>query len=113
MALPPAEGPAQLIRIDAGHAVSYVLQRRNQVGRAPTSEVHIDASSVSRLHALIVTAPGGAIIEDVKSTNGTFVNGRRILRQLLRDGDLITIGEAQFQFVAERPAPPAEPRAAD
>jgi chromosome segregation ATPase len=111
--LPPAEGPAQLIRIDAGHAVSYVLQRRNQVGRAPTSEVHIDASSVSRLHALIVTAPGGAIIEDVKSTNGTFVNGRRILRQLLRDGDLITIGEAQFQFVAERPARPAEPRSAN
>lgn len=113
MALPPAEGPAQLIRIDAGHAVSYVLQRRNQVGRAPSSEVHIDASSVSRLHALIVTAPGGAIIEDVKSTNGTFVNGRRILRQLLRDGDLISIGEAQFQFVAERPARPTEPRSAD
>jgi hypothetical protein len=111
--LPPAEGPARLIRIDAGHAETYVLQRRNQVGRAPGSEVHIDTSSVSRLHALIVTAPGGAIIEDVKSTNGTFVNGRRIQRQLLRDGDLITIGEAHFQYVAERLGRPAEPPTVD
>jgi predicted nucleic acid-binding Zn-ribbon protein len=93
--------PAKLVRIDGGHAVTFVLQRRNQVGRAPGIDVHIDSSSVSRLHALIVTAPGGAIIEDVKSTNGTFINGRRVTRQRLHDGDLLTIGEAQFRFVAE------------
>jgi ACT domain-containing protein len=93
--------PAKLVRIDGGHAVTYVLQRRNQVGRAPGIDVHIDSSSVSRLHALIVTAPGGAIIEDVKSTNGTYINGRRVTRQRLHDGDLLTIGEAQFRFVAE------------
>lgn len=106
-----AEGaPGKLVRVDGGHAVTYVLQRRNQVGRAPGTEVHIDSSTVSRLHALIVSAPGGAIIEDVKSTNGTYVNGRRVTRQLLRDGDLLTIGEAQFRFVAEtRKKPPVEP----
>jgi chromosome segregation ATPase len=106
--LPPAAPPTgrseppKLVRIDGGHAVTYVLQRRNQVGRAPGIEVHIDSSTVSRLHALIVTAPGGAIIEDVKSTNGTYINGQRITRQRLRDGDLVTIGEAQFRFVAEQ-----------
>jgi chromosome segregation ATPase len=109
---PPATGesqPAKLVRIDGGHAVTYVLQRRNQVGRAPGIEVHIDSSTVSRVHALIVTAPGGAIIEDVKSTNGTYVNGRRVSRQRLHDGDVVTIGEAQFRFVAETsPAAAAE-----
>jgi pSer/pThr/pTyr-binding forkhead associated (FHA) protein len=98
------------VRVDGGHAVTYVLQRRNQVGRAPGTEVHIDSSTVSRLHALIVSAPGGAIIEDVKSTNGTYVNGQRVTRQRLRDGDLLTIGEAQFRFVAEtRRKPPVDP----
>jgi hypothetical protein len=101
---PPTGGsePPKLVRIDGGHAVTYVLQRRNQVGRAPGIEVQIDSSTVSRLHALIVTAPGGAIIEDVKSTNGTYINGQRVSRQRLRDGDLVTIGEAQFRFVAEQ-----------
>jgi hypothetical protein len=108
--------PGKLVRIDGGHAVTYVLQRRNQFGRLPGTEVHIDSSTVSRLHALIVSAPGGAIVEDTKSTNGTYVNGRRVSRQLLRDGDLLTIGEAQFRFVAETrglsaaaPAPTDEP----
>ena len=106
--------PGKLVRIDGGHAVTYVLQRRNQVGRMPGTEVHIDSSTVSRLHALIVSAPDGAIIEDTKSTNGTYVNGRRVTRQLLRDGDLLTIGEAQFRFVAEtRGLPPVAPAGAD
>jgi pSer/pThr/pTyr-binding forkhead associated (FHA) protein len=106
----PEGAPGKLVRVDGGHAVTYVLQRRNQVGRAPGTEVHIDSSTVSRLHALIVSAPGGAIIEDVKSTNGTYVNGQRVTRQRLRDGDLLTIGEAQFRFVAEtRRKPPVDP----
>jgi len=110
-----AEGaPGKLVRVDGGHAVTYVLQRRNHVGRTPGTEVHIDSSTVSRLHALIVSAPGGAIIEDTKSTNGTYVNGRRVTRQVLRDGDLLTIGEAQFRFVAEtRGLPPASPAGTD
>jgi chromosome segregation ATPase len=113
---PPATGasePAKLVRIDGGKAVTYTLQRRNQVGRAPGTEVHIDSSTVSRVHALIVTAPGGAIIEDVKSTNGTYINGHRVTRQRLHDGDLLTIGEAQFRFVAERSSPVTGPSAGD
>jgi chromosome segregation ATPase len=105
---PAAEGaPGKLVRVDSGSAITHVLQRRNRVGRAPGTEVHINSSTVSRLHALIVSAPGGAIIEDVNSTNGTYVNGQRVTRQVLREGDLLTIGEAQFRFSAEtrRPAP--------
>jgi pSer/pThr/pTyr-binding forkhead associated (FHA) protein len=44
------------------------------------------------------------IIEDLNSTNGVLVNGRRISRQPLNDGDMLTIGEAQFRFTLN-PAP--------
>jgi len=100
----PQEGAAaKLIRIDGGTEVTHVLHRRTQIGRMPSLELHIDSSSVSRRHAVILTAPGGAIIEDCMSTNGTLVNGVKVSRQLLHDGDLLTIGEARFRFVAERP----------
>jgi predicted nucleic acid-binding Zn-ribbon protein len=100
----PQEGAAaKLIRIDGGTEVTYVLHRRTQIGRMPSLELHIDSSGVSRRHAVILTAPGGAIIEDCMSTNGTLVNGVKVSRQLLHDGDLLTIGEARFRFVAERP----------
>jgi len=100
----PQEGAAaKLIRIDGGAEVTHVLHRRTQIGRMPSLELHIDSSSVSRRHAVILTAPGGAIIEDCMSTNGTLVNGVKVSRQLLHDGDLLTIGEARFRFVAERP----------
>jgi pSer/pThr/pTyr-binding forkhead associated (FHA) protein len=100
----PQEGAAaKLIRIDGGAEATYVLHRRTQIGRMPSLELHIDSSSVSRRHAVILTAPGGAIIEDCMSTNGTLVNGVKVSRQLLHDGDVLTIGEARFRFVAERP----------
>lgn len=101
--LPAAGAAAKLIRIDGGTEVIHVLHRRTQIGRLPSVELHIDSSSVSRRHAVILTAPGGAIVEDCMSTNGTFVNGIKVSRQLLRDGDLLTVGEARFRFVAERP----------
>jgi chromosome segregation ATPase len=101
--LPSAGAAAKLIRVDGGTEVVHVLHRRTLIGRLPNVELHIDSSSVSRRHAVILTAPGGAIVEDCMSTNGTFVNGVKVSRQLLRDGDLLTVGEARFRFVAERP----------
>jgi pSer/pThr/pTyr-binding forkhead associated (FHA) protein len=101
--LPSAGAAAKLIRLDGGTEVVHVLHRRTQIGRLPSVELHIDSSSVSRRHAVILTAPGGAIVEDCMSTNGTFVNGVKVSRQLLRDGDVLTVGEARFRFVAERP----------
>jgi hypothetical protein len=101
--LPQAGAAARLVRIDGGTEVIHVLHRRTQIGRMPSLELHIDSSSVSRRHAVILTAPGGAIVEDCMSTNGTFVNGVKVSRHLLHDGDLLTIGDARFRFVAERP----------
>jgi pSer/pThr/pTyr-binding forkhead associated (FHA) protein len=69
---------------------------------------------VSRHHALIVVGPRDTFIEDLNSTNGVLVNGRKVTRQLLGDGDAVTIGDVQFRYIARplhgSPEPkPAEP----
>ena len=87
-----------LMRIDNGLATTYALGGRTRLGRSPESDVRIDSSSVSRHHALIVTGAQHAIIEDLNSTNGVIVNGRKINRHKLKDGDVVVIGEAQFKF---------------
>jgi two-component system cell cycle response regulator len=65
------------------------------VGRAATATVRLDQDGVSRLHAKFVLTPeGGVDILDLDSRNGTFVNGERVSRLALRDGDKIQIGTA-------------------
>jgi chromosome segregation ATPase len=99
----------ELIRIDGDRSIVHALGRRTRIGRAPGCELHIDSGSVSRHHALILAGTREAIIEDLNSTNGVIVNGRKVTRQVLSDGDIVTIGEIQFRFAA-KPAqsPPAE-----
>jgi chromosome segregation ATPase len=87
-----------LIRIDGSHDKAHPLSRRTRIGRAPGCELHIESSSVSRHHALVLTNSRDVIIEDLHSTNGVIVNGRKVTRQLLTDGDILTIGEAQFRL---------------
>ncbi len=99
-----AEGSAEFVRIDGAHNVTYTLARRTRIGRAQGCELQIDSSSVSRHHALLLKGARELIIEDLNSTNGVIVNGRKVSRQLLSDGDLVTIGDIQFRCVL-RPAP--------
>lgn len=110
----PLECTAELVRLDGKHNTTHTLARRTRVGRAPGCELQIESSSVSRHHALLLMSSRDVIIEDLNSTNGVLVNGRKVSRQLLNDGDLITIGEAQFRLslkvthkVLETPPPPA------
>jgi chromosome segregation ATPase len=100
-AAPAADWSAELIRIDGERPVTHVLSRRTRIGRAAGCELQIEAGSVSRHHALILVGPREAIIEDLNSTNGVFVNGRKVSRQPLGDGDAVTIGEIQFRYMAK------------
>jgi chromosome segregation ATPase len=104
----PGIGPAavpewapELIRIDGDRSISHTLGRRTRIGRATGCELHIDSTSVSRHHALILAGTREAIIEDLNSTNGVILNGRKVTRQVLNDGDILTIGEIQFRYVAK------------
>jgi len=63
------------------------------IGRAPDSDVCIRDRSVSHRHARVALAPSGeAVVEDLSSTNGTYVNGEKIVRRVLRDGDKVNVG---------------------
>jgi len=100
-AAPVPEWAPELIRIDGDRSISHTLGRRTRIGRAAGCELHIDSTSVSRHHALILAGTREAIIEDLNSTNGVILNGRKVTRQVLNDGDILTLGEIQFRYVAK------------
>jgi chromosome segregation ATPase len=91
-----------LIRSEGDSDVVHVLGRKTSVGRTPDNDLQIDAKFISRHHAVILAGPAHTIIEDLNSTNGVLVNGRRITRQTLQDGDSVVIGKTVFRF-AVRP----------
>lgn len=91
-----------LIRTDADSEVVHVLGRKTSVGRTPDNDLQLDTKYISRHHAVILAGPAHTIIEDLNSTNGVLVNGRRITRQTLKDGDAVVIGKTVFRF-AVRP----------
>jgi pSer/pThr/pTyr-binding forkhead associated (FHA) protein len=65
------------------------------IGRDVSADVVINAAEVSRRHTRLYLEAGGYIVEDLGSTNGTFVNGQRLTTPLpLRSGDVIMLGEA-------------------
>lgn len=73
--------------------------RRTSIGRALENDLRINEVSISRHHALVVASSGGTFIEDLNSANGVGVNGRRVRRARLSDGDVVTLGNQRFEFV--------------
>jgi hypothetical protein len=71
------------------------------IGRGHHCDIQIPTQFVSREHARIEVGAGGVDIVDLGSRNGVFVNSVRIDREMLRHGDLVTIGETQFRFLAD------------
>ncbi len=68
------------------------------LGRAIRADFILDAALVSRLHCRFTVRSSGELeVEDLKSTNGTFVNGTRIARSPLSPGDLVKIGRVQLK----------------
>jgi chromosome segregation ATPase len=102
----PTEGAARLfIRMtDGGSEVVHMLGRKTTIGRTPDNDLMIDAKFISRHHAVILAGPTHTIIEDLNSTNGVLVNGRRITRQTLKDSDIVLVGKAQFRFAVRQTA---------
>ncbi|MBW2252897.1 MAG: FHA domain-containing protein [Deltaproteobacteria bacterium] len=62
------------------------------IGRLANNDIHIDYPAVSRQHARIIRNQGNYLIEDLKSTNGIYLNKVRIISRYLKDGDVINIG---------------------
>jgi diguanylate cyclase (GGDEF)-like protein len=71
------------------------------IGRLPELDIPVETDSVSRRHARIVQRAGeGWVVEDLGSTNGTFVNDERVDRRALGDGDIVRVGEAVLKFLS-------------
>ncbi|MCP5464917.1 MAG: FHA domain-containing protein [Deltaproteobacteria bacterium] len=68
------------------------------IGRDPNCHLFLNDAVVSRRHAVITTKWGGYVISDLKSRNGTFVNGEKITEKAVKDGDEITIGTIKAVF---------------
>jgi pSer/pThr/pTyr-binding forkhead associated (FHA) protein len=79
------------------------------MGRATRADFIVDAPLVSRVHCrLSVTGDGTLEVEDLRSTNGTFVNERRVERAVLVAGDRLRLGRAELEVLRETPLPEAE-----
>lgn len=68
------------------------------IGRAPQNTIVIPDSNVSANHCRIYRSGGRVVIEDLNSTNGTFVNGRRIMREYIRANDLVMLGRCRLNL---------------
>jgi pSer/pThr/pTyr-binding forkhead associated (FHA) protein len=94
--------PGRYLAVDDGGEVVLLALRpgMTRIGRSPRADIAFDDGSVSRRHAvLIARSDGGADIADDSSLNGTYVNGERIVRCRLHDGDRIEIGRKSLRFV--------------
>lgn len=80
----------------------FIDKERLSIGRDPHNDVRIDDPAVSREHAVILSVGKDCIIEDAGSSNGTYVNGARIDRQILRHGDVLHFGAYHLRFVNPR-----------
>ncbi len=76
------------------------------VGRGPGAGLALDSPIVSRRHARLTRTAEGLTVEDLDSTNGTYVGGTRIERALLKDGDDVVIGPFRLRAVLAADAPP-------
>ncbi len=95
-----AEGPARFLAlIDGDTEILHRLTRRVTIGRAADNDIQVEARFVSRYHAAVMAGPNQTVIEDLGSTNGLLVNGRRVSRHLLRDGDVVRVGKSRFRFM--------------
>jgi two-component system cell cycle response regulator len=95
---PPAreDTRAYLVLLAGSNVGEMFALGENQVlGRGKEAELRLRGEGISRQHArLVTTADGSVQLEDLGSTNGTFVNGQRVDRVVLKDGDKIQVGDS-------------------
>lgn len=76
----------------------YSIERTSRIGRSEESEIVLVDPSISRAHAIIEVDAGEAVVRDLGSTNGTYVNGLRVEVERLRDGDELRFGKTRMRF---------------
>lgn len=92
----------------SGKSMCHILGTRTTLGRSIDNTIQLSENAVSSHHAVISVQPGGGfMLEDLNTTNGSFIGSEKIRRRFLRDGDVITLGGVDIRFdlkVASEPS---------
>jgi type II secretory pathway predicted ATPase ExeA len=104
---PSAETAHTVGRILLASEGKTVMERelkpgRLVIGRTPDNDLQIDSKFISRHHCQIVTQENSCVIEDLNSTNGTYVQSKRVRRYNLNDGDVVQLGKHEIMYIDER-----------
>jgi general secretion pathway protein A len=106
--LPPTPAAGQAVgRILLASEGKTVMERelkpgRLVIGRTPDNDLQIDSKFISRHHCQIVTQADSCLIEDLNSTNGIYVQSKRVRRYNLNDGDVVKVGQHEIMYMDER-----------
>jgi pSer/pThr/pTyr-binding forkhead associated (FHA) protein len=101
----PSESANAFLMVVAGEQpgrVHPLAKNTIIIGRAPNADVRLTDRSVSNEHARILNGSTGFEIEDLSSTNGTYVGPRKVMRSRLKNGDRVRIGSVEFAFLVDR-----------
>jgi hypothetical protein len=115
MRIPNME-PSPPANPEAGHTVGRILLAcegktvmerelkpgRLVIGRTTDNYLQIDSKFISRHHCQIVTQAESCLIEDLNSTNGIYVQSKRVRRYNLNDGDVVQVGQHEVMYIDER-----------
>lgn len=86
------QGPGETLLIPLGPGVTHI-------GRGLAADLRLDETSVSRRHAMLVHDEAGTRILDDRSSNGTFLNDRRIEQAELKNGDVLVLGRVVLRYL--------------
>ncbi len=102
--------PKMIVSIDGVIIKEVQLTKaRTTLGRRPYNDIVIDNLAVSGEHAVLEMTGDQVHLEDLNSTNGTYVNGKAARRQLLQNGDTVEVGKYKIKFTADSAAELAAP----
>jgi pSer/pThr/pTyr-binding forkhead associated (FHA) protein len=98
-----------LLSLDGQVLAEYNMSKeRYTVGRLPDNDIRIDNPAVSGHHALIINILNDSFLEDLNSTNGTYVNGKIVKKHAMQHGDVITVGHHSLRFIDSEADEPAD-----
>ncbi len=80
-------------------------KERTTIGRKPDNDIQIDNLAISGHHAVITCITNDAFLEDRNSTNGTYLNGQPVKKNVLRNNDVIELGKYKIKFLADDTRP--------
>ncbi|GIK24992.1 MAG: hypothetical protein BroJett006_12380 [Betaproteobacteria bacterium] len=81
-----------------------LTKERTTIGRKPHNDIQIDNLAISGEHSVIVTILNDSFLEDLNSTNGTYVNGQPIKKHFLQNNDVIELGKYKLKYINETPS---------